>query len=178
MTRSIARTVAGLAIVALPMFAVEAQVCVGAPSCSVNPTVSLTIPKVVRLAVTGVPIVLTTPNFATDSLDGQLVTTSFAGVSIRANHAWTVNVSAAATDWTYTGTEGGVRAAGLLEYQPNCGGGYSAISATPTMALSGALTNSASPNLCLRTVFPADYSSLANRPGVYTLVVTLTLAAN
>lgn len=178
MSRSIARYLAVLALLAVPAIAQSQTLCLGAPSCSLNPTVSLTIPKVVRLALTGSTITLDTPTWTTDSLAGQSVTTTFTGVSVRANHSWTINISTAAANWTYVGSEGGVRAASTLEFQPNCAGGFTAISNTPTMVRSGALTNGSAANLCLATVFPADYSSTANRPGTYTLAITLTLAAD
>jgi len=169
---------AGLALVAIPSLSQAQTTCIGSPSCALSPTVSLTIPKIVRFNISSASITLSTPTWATDSLSGASVTTTFAGLNIKANHAWTINISSAATDWTYTGTEGGVRARETLEFQPNCTGGFTQVSATPTMVLSGALANGATPNLCLATNFPADYSSTANRPGAYTLAITLTLAAN
>jgi hypothetical protein len=179
MSRSIFRFLAGAALIAaIPVVSQAQTACVGAPSCSLNPVASLTIPKVVRLAVNADTVVVNTPTWATDSLNNQDVTTTFTGLNVRANHSWTINISAASANWNYVGSEGGVRARETLLFQPNCTGGFTAVSGTPTLALSGARTNGATPNLCLQTNFPNDYESTANRPGTYNLTLTLTLAAD
>src|SRR5262245_33633097 len=69
-------------LIALPTVAQAQLVCVGAPSCSINPSASLTIPKVVRLASTVSAITLTTPVFTTDSLSNQAVATTFNGLNV------------------------------------------------------------------------------------------------
>lgn len=179
MSKSFVRLVAGLAVVAMPMM-VEAQaVCVGSPSCSLTPNVSLTIPKLVRLAMNTDSITLSTPNFATDSLNGQLVTTTYAGLNVRANAAWTLGVSTGAGAWTYaSGGESGARTLAQLELESSCGSTtWAAISGSAQQVASGARTNSAAASICLRTVFPADYADVANRPGVYQLPITILLTA-
>ena len=181
MSRSKVGFFAGLAlaaIVATPSASQAQLLCVGNVTCGVSPIVSLTIPRVVRLAVAQTTIVLDTLVWSTDSLNGQNVATTYAGVNVRSNMAWTINVSAAAANWTYVGSELGVRPRATLLFQPNCAGVFSQMSAIPAMVLSGIRTNGASPNLCLQTNFPADYADAANRPGAYTLTLTLTLAAN
>lgn len=169
------------ALVAVPSIAQAQLVCVGAPGCSINPSASLTIPKVVRLASTASAITLTTPVFGTDSLDNQAVATTFGGLNVRANHPWTIAISAAAATWTYTpaaGAAGGSRDRADLEFQTDCAGAWNALSATATTVASGVITNGAAASVCLRTNFPNDYTSVKNRPGTYTLALTLTLAAN
>ena len=180
MSKSLVKLVAGVALLGLPLFAAEAQTCVGmgAPGCNVNTSASLTIPSLFRLVLTGDSITLSTPNFATTALSGQNVTTTVATLTVSANTAWELSVSTAATDFTYVGSEGGARAASMLEVEETCSSNtWTAITAGPVVASSGTATNNSAGSLCLRTNFPADYSSTANRPGVYQLPVTLTLAA-
>ena len=181
MIRRIALSVAGAALVALPSLASAQAVCVGINTCSLTPSASLTIPKVVRLSAASSSITLATPDFATDSLNGQLTTTTFGGISVRANHAWTLNLSSSAASWTYTpalGATGGSRDLADLEFQANCGGGWTALSGTAAPIATGGLTNGATAGVCLRTAFPNDYASIKNRPGTYTLALQLTLSAN
>ncbi len=181
MLRRLVVASAAVVLLATPSIARAQLTCVGVNSCSLNPTASLTIPKVVRLSVSDATIALNTVDFATDSLDGQTAVTNFGGISVRANHPWTINLSSAAANWTYTpaaGASGGARVREALEFQVNCAGGWSALAATASPIASGAVTNGSTANVCLRTNFPNDYADVANRPGTYTLALTLTLAAN
>jgi len=181
MVRRLAKFVAVAALVALPSAAQAQAVCVGVGSCTLSPSTSLTIPKVVRLALASASIALTTPTFASDSLNGQLTETTFGGLNVRANHPWTLNVSSAAATWTYTpdvGASGGSRDRADLEFQSGCAGAWTAMSATAAPIASGAITNGVAASVCFRTNFPNDYTDVRNRPGTYTLALTLTLAAN
>ena len=180
MSKSLVKLVAGVALLGLPLFAAEAQTCAGTGTvgCNVNTTASLTIPSLFRLVLTGDSITLLTPDFSNTALSGQNVTTTVATLTVSANTSWELSVSTAATDFTYVGSEGGARAASMLEVEETCASTtWTAISSTPVVAAFGTVTNNAAGSLCLRTNFPADYSSTANRPGVYQLPVTLTLAA-
>lgn len=181
MSRNVVRFFAGLALLAAPMVAAEAQsVCVGEGStgCSLTRNASLTVPQLFRLALTADSITLATPDWSTDSLAGQLVTTNAAAVNVRANTAWVLTVSTAAAAWTYVGLEGGARALSTLELEEGCASGtWNVISSSAVEVANGARTNGAGANICLRTVFPADYTDAANRPGVYQLPITVTVAA-
>jgi len=182
MIRRLALSIAaGAALLAIPSVSQAQAVCVGIGNCTITPNASLTIPKVVRLAAASSAITLLTPDFSTDSLNGQQPVTNFGGISVRANHDWTLNVSAAAPTWTYTpaaGAAGGARVRGDLEFQVGCAGSWAAMSGTAAAIATGTLTNSAVAGVCLRTIFPADYTDPRNRPGTYELALTLTLAAN
>lgn len=181
MVRRLAKLVAVAAIVALPGAAQAQIVCVGINSCSINPNASLTIPKVVRLAAATSAITLNTPDFSTDSLNNQNAETTFGGLSVRANHPWTLNISAASATWTYTaaaGAAGGSRDRADLEFQADCAGGWTALSGTAAPISTGAITDGSAASVCFRTNFPNDYTNVKNRPGTYTLALTLTLAAN
>jgi hypothetical protein len=182
MSKYLVRLVAGLAVVGMPLFSAQAQdACVGAgdAGCNIVTSASLTIPRLFRLSLTSDSITLATPTFATDSLAGQNIETTVAGLTVSANTDWVLNVSTAATDFTYVGTEGGARAASMLEVEVVCASNtWSAVTTGGGVdAASGTAVNNAGGSLCLRTNFPADYASTANRPGVYQLPVTLTLAA-
>ena len=171
---------AAAALVALPAAVTAQAVCVGVNTCSINPNASLTIPKVVLLEAASSAITLTTPDFTTDSLDNQLTVTNFGGLNVRSNHDWNLSVSAASAAWTYTpaaGAAGGARVRADLEFQANCAGGWSAMAAAASTIASGAVTNGTAASMCFRTTFPNDYSSVKNRPGSYTLALTLTITA-
>ncbi|HVH40299.1 MAG TPA: hypothetical protein VM764_09755 [Gemmatimonadaceae bacterium] len=181
MFRRLAVVAVGAALLSAPSVVSAQLTCVGVATCSLTPTASLTIPKVVRLAVSTTSIALNTVDFATDSLDGQDEVTTFGGISVRANHPWTINLSSAAAAWTYTpaaGASGGARVREDLLFQANCAGAWIPLSATAAAVASGALTNGATADVCLSTNFPNDYTNVKNRPGTYSLAMTLTLAAN
>lgn len=181
MFRRIALSMVAATLVSLPSLASAQAVCVGIGSCSISPNASLTIPKVVRLAATSSSITLVTPDFSADSLNNQLTTTTFGGLSVRANHAWTLNLSSSASSWTYTpaaGASGGSRDLADLEFQADCAGGWTALSGTAAPIATGGLTNGAAAGICFRTAFPNDYASVKNRPGTYTLALSLTISAN
>ena len=180
MSRSTVRTLAVLALVAMPVLAQAQAPCVGSgsPGCSINRTASLTIPRLFRLAFNADSITLATPVFTTDSLANQNTPTTVAGILVSANTPWELEVSTGAANFTYSGGEGGVRAASTLQVEATCGSNiWNAISGTALVAASGSPANNAAGGLCLRTNFPASYASLANRPGLYVLPVVLTLAA-
>ncbi len=181
MLRRLFVVAAGATLLAAPSVAQAQLACVGINSCQLTPNASLTIPKLVRLGVSSASIALTTPDFAVDSLNGQTPVTTFGGISVRANHDWTLNISSAAATWTYTaapGASGGARLREDLEFQSNCAGAWSALSATAAAISSGTLTNAGAASVCLRTNFPNDYTNVKNRPGTYALALQLTLAAN
>ncbi len=181
MLRRLVKVAAVAAVVAVPAVAEAQLVCVGINSCQISPNASLTIPKVVRLASASSAITLTTPDFTTDSLNGQSTVTTFSGISVRANHPWTLNISSSAALWTYTpaaGASGGERVRADLEFQADCAGAWATMSGTAAPIATGIITNGATASVCFRTNFPNDYTSIKNRPGSYSLALTLTLAAN
>lgn len=168
------------ALLALPGAAQAQAVCVGVNTCSINPSASLTIPKVVLLEAASTSITLDTPDFTLDSLNNQVTVTNFGGLNVRSNHDWSLSVSSAAAAWTYTpaaGASGGARVREDLEFQANCGGGWTTLGAGAATIASGAVTNGTAASMCFRTAFPNDYSSVKNRPGSYTLALTLTITA-
>lgn len=168
------------ALLALPAATSAQAVCVGINTCSINPNASLTIPKVVLLEAASSAITLSTPDFTTDSLNNQVTVTNFGGLNVRSNHDWNLSVSAASATWTYTpaaGAAGGSRDRADLEFQANCAGGWTAMAAAASTIASGTVTNGTAASLCFRTAFPNDYSSVKNRPGSYTLGLTLTITA-
>lgn len=180
MFRRITVVAAAAALLAVPGTAHAQLACVGINTCSISPSASLTIPKLVVLSTASSAITLSTPDFSTDSLDNQVTVTTYNGINVRANHGWNLSVSAAAANWTYTpapGAAGGVRATSDLEFQANCAGGWAAMGAGAATIASGALTNGTAASLCFRTAFPNDYTDVRNRPGSYTLALTLTVTA-
>lgn len=175
MVRRIARLAVATAIVAMPA-AMQAQAtCQAQTSCNVGATASMTIPALVRLNIPSTTITLDASGL-TDLSAATSITAAFNGVNVRANAGWTLTLGSADANWTYVGTEAGVRAAGTLGVSSDAGATYAPITASATVS-TGARTNGTDLDLIFRASFPAGYDDPANRPGSYTLPLTFTLSA-
>jgi hypothetical protein len=130
---------------------------------------TLTNPKTIQLAVS------TTTTAATTTIadfDNSYISVTGPVVTVNANQAWTLLLSAAAATWTNVGT--GSRAnkpATDLKWATSAGGSFVSFSTTPTSFASGPATNSTVTSLFYRGVL--DWT--LDKPGVYTLGVTLTI---
>lgn len=165
------------ALVALPAIAEAQLVCAQQTSCSLSPVATLTIPTIVRMQVPALTVTMDGSTITDISGGAAVVPGAFGDVNVRANAAWNLTIIANAANWTYVGTAGGARTASTLEYSVD-GGAYAAISnaAAATIA-TGAASNGQNVNVQFQATIPADYSDAANRPGSYTLGLTLTLTA-
>lgn len=185
MSRNVVRFVAGLALMAAPMVAAEAQGCtvIGGVtpgnSCFINRNATLTIPSLAFINVTTPgAIVLSAPtDWAAFLTAATPVTTiTAAPLTLRANTAFGVDILAGAV----TGGSRPLAAHGYKFESGGCtAGGFTAFSgATQTLLASGtAATNGTGANLCLSATFdPADFTgSLA--AGSYTIPLTITITA-
>jgi hypothetical protein len=175
MVRRIVRIVAAAALVAAPSMAQGQLTCAQQDACSLNPTATLTIPTLVRMAIPTEDITLDASAVTDISGGASTIPGAFGNVNIRANADWNLTLGAAATDWTYTGTAGGVRPRATLEY--SVGAGAFAPMAASTQIATGTATNGDDVAVAFRATLPGDYSDPANRPGSYALALTLTLTA-
>jgi hypothetical protein len=178
MLRRTVKFVAVVALVALPSMAQAQLSCVGAPSCSLLPTATLTIPTIVRMQVPSLAVTLNGASVTDLSGGAAVVPGSYGDVNVRANSGWTLTLAANAANWAYTGAAlDASRAAGTLQYSVNSGAFASVSQTAATLATSTAASNSTNVNVQFQAQIPADYADPANRPGSYALGLTLTLSA-
>ena len=182
MSRSFVRLMAGFALVAVPMVAVEAQTCtvpqIGG-SCPVSFNSTLTVPVLASLDVAAAgTLALTTPDwntfFATPTLTRTVSSTSF---TVKSNSPYSVAISA--TAWTQP--VGAGRVVADLSYAvaaSTCPGEASITTSVASGTLvTGTPTGGDTNLLCLALLFPGDLTSNKLLPGAYTLPLTLTITA-
>ena len=99
------------ALVALPAVAQAQTVCAQQNTCSLVPTATLTIPRIVRMQVPSLAITLDGSAITDISGGASVIPGTFGDVNVRANAAWNLTLAANSANWTYVGTAGGVRAA-------------------------------------------------------------------
>lgn len=171
-----------LLAMALAMTAVtaEAQTCTGntAAGCTVNTTASVTVPALVELTVAGAgAVALTSPTVA--DLSTGYVQDAGPAISVKANRAWTLSVhTTAATNWTYTGTQSGVKPIADLTWANTATGSYAAITTSAASIVSNqARTNAGAPTIFFRTAYSSDFSSDRNAAGSYSIPLVFSLTA-
>ncbi len=145
-------------------------------SCTINTSVQMTAPKVVRLTVSPAAITLTSP--ATTDYDAGFAASAGPAVTVNANTPWTVSIRAASALWTATNSVPGVAArankpAADLQWSTAAAGSFSGFTTTNVTLASGADTNAALTTLFYRTL----YSWTADTPGDYSLGIILTIVA-
>jgi hypothetical protein len=156
---------------------VSGQSCAGVNSCQVNTTASVTVPALVSLNVAGAgSIPLTAPGVA--DLATGYVQDAGPALTVRANRGWTLSVHTSnATNWTYTGTEGGVKPIGDLTWSTTANGSYAAITTSAAAVATGARTNGAAPTVFFRTLYSANFGDARNAAGAYDIALVFTLSA-
>jgi hypothetical protein len=99
--------------------------------------------------------------------------------TVKANRSWTLNIkSGNATNWTYAGSNGGVKPIGDLTWANAVAGTYAAITASDAVFTSGGTsTNGAAAAAFFKTNYPAGFTNAANAPGTYSLPIVFTLTA-
>lgn len=158
----------------------EAQSCSdnSGAGCSVNTTASVTVPTMVRLNVAGAgAIALTSPTDA--DLDAGYVQDEGPAITVRANRAWTLAVhTTAATNWTYVGSESGVKPISDLEWSNTADGTFAAITTSAASVVENqARTNNGLPTIFFRTLYSNDFSNDRNAAGSYSIPLVFTLTA-
>ena len=157
--------------------ALVAQSCAAANSCQVTTTASVTVPALVSLDVSGGGALSLTPPGANDLTTGY-VEDAGPTFTLKANRAWTLSVHTTnATDFTYTGTQGGVKPISDMTWSTTSGGTYAAITGTAASVTTGTKTNGASPSLFFRTLYSADFSDDRNAAGSYSMDLVFTVSA-
>ena len=156
----------------------SAQSCSGSASCTVTSNATVAIPALVSLDVAGAgAITLTSPTVA--SLATGYVQDAGPSITVKANRTWTLSVhTTAATNWAYTGTEGGVKPIGDLTWSSTASGTYAAITnSAASVVTAQAKTNAGAPTIFFRTLYSSDFSANNNSVGSYSIPIVFTLSA-
>jgi hypothetical protein len=156
----------------------NAQCSGNAGTCNTTNTASVTVGALVKLGMSANTTALTNPT-ADDVDAGNIIQNAGPSFTIKANRSWTLKIkSQNATNWTYVGTDAGVKPIGDLAWSTAAGGTYAAISNTDATFTSGASsTNGAAAQAFFRTSWTADFTSASNAPGTYSLPIVFTLTA-
>ncbi len=156
----------------------NAQGCIGVDACSATNTASVSVGALVKLGMSSLATTLTAPD--ADDIDaGATLQDAGPTFSIKANRSWSLKIkSANATNWTYVGSNSGVKPIGDLAWATAAGGTYTPItSSDATFATGAGATNSGSASSFFRTTWSNDFSSASNAEGTYSLPIVFTLSA-
>jgi len=156
---------------------IAAQSCAGTNSCTVTTTASVTVPALVSLSVSGGgTLSLSAPGAA--ELATGYVQNAGPTFTVKANRAWTLSVHTSnASNFAYTGDQGGVKPISDLTWATTSDGTFTAITGSAAQLGNGAKTNSASPSIFFRTLYPNDYGSDRVAAGAYAIDLVFTVAA-
>jgi hypothetical protein len=156
----------------------NAQGCIGLGSCSATNTASVSVGALVKLGMSSATTALTSPD--ADDIDaGATLQDAGPTFTIKANRSWSLKIkSGNATNWTYVGSNAGVKPIGDLAWATAAGGTYTPITNSDATFASGAgATNSGSASSFFRTTWSNDFSSASNAEGTYSLPIVFTLSA-
>ena len=155
-----------------------AQGCIGVGSCNATNTASVSVGALVKLEMSSATTSLTAPT--ADNIDaGAVLQNAGPTFTIKANRSWTLKIkSGNATNWTYVGSNSGVKPIGDLAWATAAGGTYTPITSSDATFASGAsATNSGAAAAFFRTTWSNDFSSASNAEGTYSLPIVFTLSA-
>jgi hypothetical protein len=156
----------------------SAQCSGNAGTCNTTNTASVTVGALVKLGMTSTATALTNPT-ADDVDAGNVIPNAGPSFTIKANRSWTLKIkSQNAANWTYVGSDAGVKPIGDLAWSTASGGTFAAITAADATFTSGASsTNGAAAQAFFRTSWTSDFTSASNAPGTYSLPIVFTLTA-
>ncbi|MFL5524034.1 MAG: hypothetical protein ACJ8AF_07955, partial [Gemmatimonadaceae bacterium] len=82
------------------------------------------------------------------------------------------------SNWSYLGTDGGVKSIGDLAWSTASNGTFAALTSSDVTFTSGAAaSNGTSAPIYFRTSWLNDFTSVSNAPGTYSLPIVFTLTA-
>lgn len=186
MSRSVARMLAGAALVAAVPFAAQAQTCTLSPTsatCEVTMTVSANIPELLFLEVGS----QTLDFFGTFDWDAFLadptnagpgwVALTETGLTIRTNSTYTVALQTS-TGWSGTWANSDVRYGTINTGTCTVGDAAGTFTGDDDLTgLTGTATNGYTPVLCLGLAMPTSLADPKLAPGSYTLGLQLAVTA-
>jgi hypothetical protein len=156
----------------------SAQCSGNAGSCNTTNTASVTVGALVKLAMSSATTTLTNPT-ADDVDAGNVIADAGPIFTIKANRSWTLKIrSQNATNWTYAGSNSGVKPIGDLAWSTTSGGTFNAITnADVTFASGASASNGTGAQAFFRTSWLSDFADASNAPGTYSLPIVFTLTA-
>jgi hypothetical protein len=156
----------------------NAQCSGNAGSCNTTNTASVTVGALVKLGMTSTTTNLTAPTVA-DIEAGAVIADAGPSFTIKANRSWTLKIkSQNGSNWSYLGTDGGVKPISDLAWSTASNGTFSAITASDaTLASGAAASNGTAAAVFFRTSWVSDFTSISNAPGQYSLPIVFTLTA-
>jgi hypothetical protein len=156
----------------------NAQCSGNAGSCNTTNTASVTVGALVKLGMSSATTTLTNPT-ADDVDAGNVIPNAGPTFTVKANRSWTLKIrSQNAANWSYIGTDGGVKPISDLAWSTASNGTFSAITASDaTLASGAAASNGTAAAVFFRTSWLSDFTSISNAPGTYTLPIVFTLTA-
>jgi hypothetical protein len=156
----------------------NAQCSGNAGTCNTTNTASVTVGALVKLGMSATTTSLTNPT-ADDVDAGAVIADVGPSFTIKANRSWTLKIkSQNAANWTYAGSNSGVKPISDLSWSTAAAGTYAAISATDATFTSGAsASNGAAAQAFFKTSWLSDFTSASNAPGTYSLPIVFTLTA-
>jgi hypothetical protein len=156
----------------------NAQCSGNAGTCNTVNTASVTVGALVKLDMSSASTALTNPT-AADVDAGNVIADAGPSFTIKANRSWTLKIkSQNATNWTYVGSNAGVKPISDLSWATTSGGTYAAISNTDATFLSGASSsNGTAAQAFFKTSWLNDFTDASNAPGTYSLPIVFTLTA-
>jgi hypothetical protein len=156
----------------------NAQCSGNAGTCNTTNTASVTVGALVKLGMSSAATALTNPT-ADDVAAGNVLADAGPSFTIKANRSWTLKIkSQNAANWTYVGSDAGVKPIADLSWATAAAGTYAAITASDATFTSGAsATNGAAAQAFFRTSWTSDFTSASNAPGTYSLPIVFTLSA-
>jgi len=155
-----------------------AQCSGNAGSCGLTNTVSASVNALVKLQMSSASMSLGSPT--ADQIEiGATLADAGPTFTIKANRSWSLNVKTTnASNWTYVGSNGGVKPISDLTWSNAVAGTYAGISTTDALLTSGAAaTNGAAAQVFFKTVWAAGFTMPSNAPGTYSMPVVFTLSA-
>lgn len=152
--------------------------CSGTGSCNTTNTASVSVGALVKLGMSSASTALTNPT-ADDVDAGNVLADAGPSFTIKANRSWTLKIkSQNAANWTYVGSDAGVKPIADLAWSTAVGGTFAAITAADATFTSGASsTNGTAAQAFFRTSWANDFTSASNAPGSYSLPIVFTLSA-
>lgn len=157
---------------------VSAQCSGNAGTCNTTNTASVTVGALVKLGMSSAATTLTNPTVA-DVEAGIPLADAGPTLTIKSNRGWTLKIkSQNATNWTYVGTDAGVKPIADLAWSTAVGGTFAAITGSDaTFLTSASSSNGTAAQAFFRTSWATDFTSASNAPGTYSLPIVFTLTA-
>ena len=155
-----------------------AQCSGNAGTCNTTNTASVVVGALVKLGMSSATTSLTNPT-ADDVDAGNVIADAGPSFTIKANRSWTLKIkSQNAANWTYAGSNSGVKPIGDLSWSTTSGGTFTAITNSDATFASGAsASNGTAAQAFFKTSWLSDFTSASNAPGTYSLPIVFTLTA-